>query len=243
MHSEPGISRDCLRRVPRDVGGQVGVRARVEPMPLSTAQASRICTVLLGALLALTLLAETLPAQGFGPASSSRQGFWASLGAGQGGTWLRCGVCADDRKAGGLTGHARAGTTVSDRLLVGVDLTYWRRDEDDILEQATGLAGAAYWYPRPEHGYYLKLGLGYSWYRAAEGDIALTTGLMTAVFGAGYEMRVNHRISLVPFINLLITAKGDLLREDARNGGFTASRVAADLSQLALQVGFGITRH
>jgi hypothetical protein len=56
-------------------------------------------------------------------------------------------------------------------------------------------------------------------------------------------MRVNPRISLVPFINLLISAKGDLLREDTRNGGFTASRVADDLSQLALQVGFGITRH
>ncbi len=211
--------------------------------PLSTGTPSEFLAALVLWVLAFIVLASPLHSQGFGPASAARTGLWASLGVGQGGTWLRCSVCDGGRQSGGLTGYARAGTTVSERLLVGADLTYWRRNDQSVLEQATTLAGAAYWYPKPERGYYLKFGLGYSWYSASEDDIALTTGLMTAVSGAGYEMRVNPRISLVPFINLLISAKGDLLREDTRNGGFTASRVADDLSQLSLQVGFGITRH
>lgn len=194
-------------------------------------------------LLAFLILASPLSAQGFGPPAASRQGFWVGGGLGQGATWLRCEVCDDERQAGGLTGYARAGATISDRLLLGGDLTYWRRSEDDVLEQATGFAGAAYWYPNERHGYYLKLGLGYTWYRAAEDEIALTSGLVTAVSGAGYEMRVNPRISLVPFVNLLITTKGNLLREDTRDGGFSASRVADDLSQISIQLGFGITRH
>jgi hypothetical protein len=48
--------------------------------------------------------------------------------------------------------------------------------------------------------------------------------------------------ALVP-LRTLLTAKGCLLREDTRNGGFTATRVADDLSQLTLQVDFGTTRH
>jgi hypothetical protein len=205
-------------------------------------QATQIWAAVL-LVITLLLLATPLRAQGFGPAADSRQGLWGSLGLGQGGVWLRCGVCDDDRKAGGLTGYLRGGTTVSERLLIGVDATYWRRNEEDVLEQATGLTGAAYWYPKPRHGYYLKFGLGYSWYRGTDEQIALTSGLLSAVSGAGYEMRVNPRVSLVPFLNLVMTAKGRLLREDTRNGGFTATRVADDLSQLSVQVGFGITRH
>jgi len=211
--------------------------------PLSTNSPAEFLAAVVIWLVAFILLVSPLQGQGFGPPAASRQGFWAGLGLGQGGTWLRCEVCDGDRSEGGLTGYARAGTTVSDRLLVGADLTYWRRNEEEVLEQATGFAGAAYWYPNPRHGYYLKFGLGYSWYRAAEDEIALTSGLLTAVSGAGYEMRVNPRVSLVPFVNLSITSKGKLLREDTRNGGFSATRVADDLSQLSVQVGFGITRH
>lgn len=216
-------------------------RVAVASTPLSAIRSPRFLTVVLA--LAGLGLPPVEAQQGFGPAHEARQGFWASVGAGQGGTWLRCGICGEERDAGGLAGYARAGATVSDRLLVGADLTYWRRDDNDLLEQSGGLAGAAYWYPKPASGYYLKFGLGYAWYRAAEDEIALTAGLLTAVSGAGYEMRVNPRLSLVPFVNLLVTAKGDLLREDTRNGGFTATRAADDLSALSLQIGFGITRH
>jgi len=192
---------------------------------------------------ALLGLVGELRAQGFGPASESRRGFWVSGGVGQGYSELRCQICDADKPTSGLAAHVRAGGTYSERLLLGGDVIYWRRTEGDILEQTAGVAGTGYWYPKPEHGYYLKFGLGLSWYRAAEDELALTARLLTAVAGAGYEMRVNPRISMVPFLNLSMTAKGDLLREDTRNGGFTASRVADDLGLLTLQIGFGITRH
>jgi hypothetical protein len=215
----------------------------VAATPLSTNSPAEFLAALVLWGLAFALLASPLQGQGFGAPSASRQGIWAGVGLGQGATWLRCDVCDGERSEGGITGYGRVGTTLSDRLLVGADLTYWRRSEDDVLEQSTGLAGAAYWYPNTRHGYYLKFGLGYSWYRAAEEEIALTARLLTAVSGAGYEMRVNPRLSLVPFINLLITTQGNLLREDTRNGRFSATRVADDLRQMSVQVGFGITRH
>lgn len=230
------------RRSPR-APRPAGAPARVATSPLSTNSPAEFLAGLVLWILAFVILASPLYGQGFGPPAESRQGLWAGVGLGQGATWLRCEVCDGERGEGGLTGYGRVGTTVNDRLLLGADLTYWRRSEDDVLEQSTGLAGAAYWYPNRRHGYYLKLGLGYAWYRASEGEIALTSRLLTAVSGAGYEMRVNPRVSLVPFLNLLITTQGNLLREDTRNGGFSATRVADDLRQLSVQVGFGITRH
>lgn len=243
MIQPPRISRGHPAGAARRARPPAAVAGPVGPAPLSANTPAEFLAAIVVWLLAFLILASPLRAQGFGPPADSRQGFWVGAGLGQGATWLRCAVCADDRKSGGLAGYGRAGATINDRLLLGGDLTYWRRNDEEVLEQSTGLAGAAYWYPNERHGYYLKFGLGYSWYRAAQDEIALTAGVLTAVSGAGYEMRVNPRISLVPFLNLLITAKGDLLREDTRNGGFSASRVADDLSQIAIQLGFGITRH
>lgn len=239
MTHDSRISREHARRAPPPLP----VDAAVEAAPLCTNQPARFCTLMAGTILWLLGTAPAVPAQGFGPAAESRRGFWVSGGAGQGFTTLRCAICADERESGGLAGHLRAGGTMSERLLVGGDVSYWRRKDEGILEQARGVAATGYWYPDPRHGYFVKFGLGYTWYRAAEEDIALTARLLSAVSGAGYEMRVNPRMSLVPFVNLMMTAKGDMLREDTRNGGFTATRVADDLGLLSLHVGFGITRH
>lgn len=243
MTLAPRISPGPARRHRPRTRACPPVTAGVECPPLFQDQAFRICTAALLLLLVCLALPPVVSAQGFGPASASRRGLWFGAGAGQGFTDLRCGICDGEKETGGMTGYLRLGGTASERLLLGADVTHWRRKDGDILEHATGVAGAGYWYPDPRHGYYLKLGLGYSLYRAGEDDIALTARLLTAVTGIGYEMRVNPAVSLVPFVNVVLTAKGNMLREDTRNGGFTASRVADDLGLLSLQIGFGFTRH
>jgi hypothetical protein len=72
--------------------------------------------------------------------------------------------------------------------------------------------------------------------------LLLATPLRAQGFGPAADSRPG-RWALVPLLNRLMPTTGRLLREDARNGGFTATRVADDLSQLSLQVGFGTTRH
>lgn len=194
-------------------------------------------------LFLLGLMPGAADAQGFGPAAASRSGSWIGLGAGHGLTALRCGICESDRGQSGLGGYVRAGGTYSERLLLGGEATHWRRSEGDVQESTSGLTATGFWYPDPAHGYYLRFGAGLTWYRAAEDDIALTAQLLSLVSGVGYEMRVNPGVSLVPFANVMVTAQGDMLRVDTRNGGYSATRVTDDLGLLSLQIGIGITRH
>jgi hypothetical protein len=233
-------------RTPAGASSPRRVSAPVAPLPLCRDQSSRIRTVGARVLLALSLLGlipGASAAQGFGPAAASRSGSWIGLGAGHGLTALRCGICESDRGQSGLGGYVRAGGTFSERLLLGGEATHWRRSEGDVQERTSGLTATGYWYPDPQHGYYLRFGAGLTWYRAAEDDIALTAQLLSLVSGVGYEMRVNHRVSLVPFANVMVTAQGDMLRVDTRNGGYTATRVTDDLGLLSLHIGIGITRH
>lgn len=203
---------------------------------------SRILTML--TCTAMWLLATTsVRAQGFGPAEQSRRGFWVSGGLGQGFTDLSCGICGGDRETGGLSGYVRAGGTVSGKLLVGGELAAWRRSQNDLGETLGALSVNGYWYPKPQHGWYMKLGVGIARYRASEDEEALVSQNFALSLGTGYEMRVNPLLSIVPFLNITATPSGNMNREITNDGGFSASRVADDVRLLVIQVGIGITRH
>lgn len=233
----PGSAGRPIRRAgttPRSCPG-AGVAAR----PLCSNPAFRITTSL---LFLLSLLPHALHGQTWGTPTESRRGFWLGAGLGQGYTDLRCGICGGDREAGGVSGYVRAGGTVTPRFLLGGELSVWRRG-GEITEHLGALAGTALLYPNARHGWFLKLGLGYSRYRASQDDDALVSHVWSAQTGLGYEMRVNPGVSLVPYVTALITPQGNLNREDTRNGGYRAERVATDLNLLSIQFGVGITRH
>ena len=197
------------------------------------------------ALLGCAMLITTAPleAQGFGSAAAARQGFWYGGGLGQGYTDLWCGICAGERENGGISGYARAGGTLTRSFLVGAELNFWRRSTGEVSEHAEVLTATGYWYPKPQHGWFVKFGLGMSNYRANEGDDHLASRIFAAVAGTGYEMRVNPVISIVPFLTLTATPNGNLNRENTGDGGFSSERVATDLKVFQIQFGVGITRH
>jgi len=184
-----------------------------------------------------------LAAQGFGSAAASRQGFWFGGGLGQGYTDLWCGICAGERENGGLSGYLRAGGTLTRSFLLGGELNAWRRSQNDLSEHAEVLTLTGYWYPKPEHGWFVKFGLGATNYRASDGDDHLSARIFAGTAGTGYEMRVSPILSIVPFLNLTATPNGNLNREDTGDGGFSADRVATDLKVFVIQFGIGITRH
>lgn len=199
----------------------------------------------LPSLLAILLIAAPpLSSQGFGPANNARQGFWIGGGLGQGHTMLSCGICGgDDRSGGGLSGSLRAGATLSPRLLLGAEATAWRGRGDPVSERLYSGAASGWYYPSAEHGWFIKFGVGWSQWRASEGEQALTSSLFSLTAGSGYEMRVNPVLSIVPFINLLASPAGNLNRETGSGADYRAERVATDFRLFVFQVGVGLVRH
>lgn len=199
----------------------------------------------LPSVLALWLIAAApLASQGFGPADNARQGFWIGGGLGQGHTTLSCGICGgDDRASGGLSGFLRGGATLSPRFLLGAEVAAWRGRGDPVSERLYSGAASGWYYPRAEHGWFLKFGVGWSQWRASEGEQALASSLFSLTAGSGYEMRVNPVLSIVPFINLLASPAGNLNRETGSGADFRAERIATDFRLFVFQVGVGLVRH
>lgn len=180
-----------------------------------------------------------------------RQGTWFGAGLGAGSTSLHCQICDNaDVGSRGSSGYVRAGTTVNGRLLVGAELNAWMRSDQGGKQRVLTLTGNGYWYPNPRHGYYFKGGLGVSRYKQWAVDdnnqdlsTGIATGGLTGQVGAGYEIRVNPKMSFVPFLNLIGTARGTLYTE--RNDGtqFERNKLPNKANVLFLQLGMGLTWH
>jgi hypothetical protein len=181
----------------------------------------------------------------------TRQGTWVGFGLGAGSTSLHCQIC-DSEEAGtrGTSGYLRVGTTVNGRFLVGAELNGWMRSAEVGNQRVVALTGNGYWYPNPRHGYYFKGGFGISRYKQWSTDdnneevrTGVSTGGLTGQVGAGYEVRVNPRMSFVPFFNLVGTARGALYTERSDDTSFERNRLPNRANVLFLQLGMGLTWH
>ena len=179
-----------------------------------------------------------------------RQGLWFSAGLGAGSTSIHCQICVGTLGSRGTAGYARIGTTINGRLLVGAELNGWFRGSEEGNQRVLAVTGNGYWYPNPRHGYYFKGGLGLASYKQwttdrnnAKVSTGISTGGLTAQVGTGYEMRVNPKMSFVPFLNLVGTAQGTLSTE--RNDGthFERNKLPNRANVLMLQLGLGVTWH
>lgn len=180
-----------------------------------------------------------------------RQGTWFGFGLGAGSTTLHCQIC-DNSEAGnrGTSGYVRAGTTINGRLLLGAEINGWMRSDEAGHQRVLTLTGDGYWYPNPRHGYYFKGGFGISRYKQWATDdnnqditTGLSTGGLTGQVGAGYEVRVNPKMSFVPFVNLIGTARGTLSTEANDGTHFERNRLPNKANVLFLQLGMGLTWH
>jgi hypothetical protein len=176
-------------------------------------------------------------------AADSRQGFWYGGGIGAGAGSMRCSVCADEEERGTAV-HARLGTTVTRSLLFGVEGTGWQRGIEGGNRRLLAASGGVWWYPSPRHGYYVKGGVGVSRWRASEENEAVVSQALALNVGAGYEVRVNPVLSIVPYLNLLGSSSGALWFETWEDGvSFERQRLPASGHAVLLQLGVGLTRH
>jgi hypothetical protein len=162
------------------------------------------------ALLAI-LFATTASAQ----QAQTRQGFWIGGGLGYGS--LGCNGC--DR-LGGVSGYLKLGGTLRQNILVGVETNGWTKSEFGQTLTMGNMSGAAYFYPMPSNGLFIKGGLGYSILDDGfnnESGFGLLAGL-------GYDVRVGRNLSITPVANWF-------------RGSFSGA------SANVLQIGLGVTSH
>jgi hypothetical protein len=162
------------------------------------------------ALLAL-VLATTASAQ----QAQTRQGFWIGGGLGYGS--LGCNGC--DR-LGGVSGYFKLGGTLRQNILLGVETNGWTKSEFGQTMTMGNMSGAAYWYPMPTNGLFLKAGVGYS---VVDDGFVNQSGL-GLLGGLGYDIRVGKNLSMTPVANW-----------------FRGSYDAGALN--VIQIGLGVTSH
>lgn len=156
-------------------------------------------------------------------------GAWFSAGVGGGWARITCAICRVDRNAGPAA-TLRFGTTLRPGLLVGGELEGWTRSSDDVRSMLTAGSAAAYIYPNPRRGLFLKAGAGLVHYRL---NSDVSTNLIGLTLGAGYEIPITPTYSITNSIGLIASSFGSL-RSDA-------GTVADDVSISVLQVGFALT--
>jgi hypothetical protein len=173
----------------------------------------------LSALLTV-LLAGTAVAQ----QAQTRQGFWVGGGMGYGSMGLSCEGCGDVGREGGISGYAKIGGTLRPNILLGVETNGWRKSEGGATVTMANLSGAAYWYPMPTAGLFIKAGAGYSILDLDSGIGSGNDSGFGILGGVGYDVRVGRNLSLTPVANWF-------------RGGFEGG------SANVLQLGLGVTSH
>lgn len=174
------------------------------------------------------------PAPLVGQDAAERAGAWWGVGVGGGVEWILCDIC-ETRPRPGIAGHGRLGTTISRRLLVGLELGLWTRGEEGARHFLASLAATGHWYPRSDGSLFIKAGFAAVGLRAdGEGD-ALTALDPGGLIGVGLDRRLGAGMSLVPFAQLLVAPAANLTL-----GGATAAR---NVVLALLQAGVGVRWH
>lgn len=159
-----------------------------------------------------------------------RSGPWVSLGIGGGWTRVNCSICRVDRNAGPAA-TLGFGTTVRDGLLVGAELDGWTRSVEGSRTLLIAGNLAAYVYPDPARGLFLKAGAGMVRYGFDSGDGS--ANLIGLLLGAGYEIPISPALSITNSIGLVTSSFGALRSDEGV--------VADDVSISMLQFGIAIT--
>jgi hypothetical protein len=160
---------------------------------------------------------------------SGPRGAWFAAGVGGGWARVNCAICRTDRYAG-PSAALRFGTTLRPGLLVGGELDGWTRSSDDVRSVLTAGSAAAYVYPDPRRGLFLKAGAGLVHYSL---DSDSGTNLFGLLLGAGYDIPIGESLSITNTVGLIASSFGSL-RSDA-------GTVAEDVSVSLLHIGISLT--
>jgi hypothetical protein len=170
------------------------------------------------------LLTAVLATTAFAQQAQKREGLWVGGGMGYGSLGLSCEGCGDIDREGGVSGFAKIGGTLRQNILLGVEMNGWTKSEGVGRVTMGNMSGAAYWYPMPTQGLFIKAGAGYSVLAVDDGIDTSSDNGFGLLGGVGYDLRVGRNLSITPVANYF---------RGAFEGG----------SANVLQLGVGVTSH
>jgi hypothetical protein len=155
------------------------------------------------------------------PRRPHRGGLWGEFGFGPGHVRVACSGCDDVRTANGATSYLRIGGTVSDDVMIGVEIfslldrAFSFSPEDSVTSAETAtIALIVTWFPG-RRGLFLKGGVG-----AAAGQYSLPTGPAQAdtstgggiglTFGVGWDASISRKFAITGNAGVYVTAVGDV---------------------------------
>jgi hypothetical protein len=130
--------------------------------------------------------------------SQTRDGFWFNAGMGIGFAGCEGCIGRDPGASGGLS----LGTTLNDKVLLGVGTSGWYRSYANGVMLGGGTIDLRVrFYPSLRSGLFLTGGLGLGTVRVGLGSVSETDYGVGSVFGAGWDIRLRPNVSLTPFYN------------------------------------------
>ncbi len=187
--------------------------------------------LVLSACAAALALARQLPAQERPP----RHGFWFGVGLGSGWAHVTCDICKTDRPAG-VSGYLRLGGSVSRSVLIGAEVSGWRKGTDGVDLTVASVGATAHWYPDRRRSLYLKGGVGYVLHRAADATDVITTTGFGPQMGIGYDVAIGSSLSLSPYVNAMFGSIAGKVK-------FNAAQILDHAGVTLLQIGLALSGH
>ncbi|HTH64772.1 MAG TPA: outer membrane beta-barrel protein [Gemmatimonadales bacterium] len=138
-----------------------------------------------------------------------RKGFWIGFGFGYGSSNVSCDGCGSSNRESGATGFLKMGGTLSEKVLLGGEVNAWTKSTNGVTADLGNVSFAAYYYPQPKSGFFVKGGVGFATTRLHNSGSADANGF-GFVAGLGYDIRVGTNISITPVGNFYFGSDGDL---------------------------------
>ena len=156
--------------------------------------------------------------------AQSRQrhdGFWIGFGIGGG---VNASANNDERGGGALS--LRLGGTLSQKFLIGGELSVWGRQEDTILGDnsltvtRSNATFTTMFFPSEAGGFYVKAGIGGANVEAEAAGVKVTEKGMGTTLGLGYDIRLGRNLYLTPNLDWLIQTFENDVGETTSNSLF-----------------------
>lgn len=155
----------------------------------------------------IAVLAVSVTSAGHAQRRHRHQGFW--IGFGIGGGVNTAPDVADDKRGGGA-GYLRLGGTLSQRWLLGGEISVWGRQDDTILgDNSVSLTRSnatftAMFFPSENGGFFIKGGLGGANVEQRVGTDKDSKQGVGTTLGLGYDIRLGRNLYLTPNLDALV---------------------------------------
>ena len=159
--------------------------------------------LVIGGLTALAAIASDAQAQ-------DRRGFWIGFGVSAGsGSCTQIDPLGDPRcstaRKLGPSGYVSAGGTMSQQVILGVELNGWMSSSPDTVRQYGVISAIVQAFPSRNLPLYVKGGLGVGRYAEdSEGESLLSAAGFSYLIGAGMEIPLRRSMALTPFVHFVL---------------------------------------